>query len=101
MSLTLHENEQIICGGHVDPEFKKELLSNSYALLHMINYDETFGLDVVEAMESGTQVIAMNRGLMPELILDGETKFLVNSVDELQRLCRGLFPYPATNVGNV
>lgn len=67
----------------------------------MINYYEAFGLDVVEAMESGTQVIAMNRGSIPELILDGETEFLVNSVDELQRLCRRLFPYPAKNAGNV
>lgn len=74
--------------GHVDPEFKTELLSNAYALLHTINYDEAFGLDLVEAMESGTQVIAMNRGSMPELILDRETEFLVKSVDELQRLCK-------------
>jgi glycosyltransferase involved in cell wall biosynthesis/quercetin dioxygenase-like cupin family protein len=76
------DSEQIIYEGHVDPEFKKELLSNAYALLHMINYDEAFGLGVVEAMGSGTPVIAMNRGSMPELIIDGETGFLVNSVDE-------------------
>ena len=76
------DNEQIIYEGHVDPERKKELLSNAYALLHMINYDEAFGLGVVEAMASGTPVIAMNRGSMPELIRDGETGFLVNSVDE-------------------
>ena len=76
------DNEQIIYEGHVDPERKKELLSNAYALLHMINYDEAFGLGVVEAMASGTPVIAMNRGSMPELIRDGETGFLVNSVEE-------------------
>ncbi|MDY9925954.1 glycosyltransferase [Methanosarcina sp.] len=76
------DNEQIIYEGHVDPERKKELLSNAYALLHMINYDEPFGLGVIEAMASGTPVIAMNRGSMPELISNGETGFLVNSVDE-------------------
>ena len=76
------DNEQIIYEGHVDPEHKKELLSNAYALLHMINYDEAFGLGVVEAMASGTPVIAMNRGSMPELIRDGETGFLVNNVEE-------------------
>jgi glycosyltransferase involved in cell wall biosynthesis/quercetin dioxygenase-like cupin family protein len=76
------DNKQIIYEGHVDPERKKELLSNAYALLHMINYDEAFGLGVVEAMASGTPVIAMNRGSMPELIKDGETGFLVTSVDE-------------------
>ncbi|MCC4769281.1 glycosyltransferase [Methanosarcina sp. DH2] len=76
------DNEQIIYEGHVDPERKKELLSNAYALLHMINYDEPFGLGVIEAMASGTPVIAMNRGSMPELISNGETGFLVDSVDE-------------------
>jgi glycosyltransferase involved in cell wall biosynthesis len=45
------------------------------------NYDEIFGLDVVEAMKSDTQVIAMNRGSMPELIRDKETRYLVNSVE--------------------
>ena len=68
--------------GMLSQERKKELLSNARALLHMINYDEAFGLGVVEALASGTPVIAMNRGSMPELIMDGETGFLVNSVEE-------------------
>jgi glycosyltransferase involved in cell wall biosynthesis len=76
------DNEQIIYEGHVDPERKKELLSNAYALLHMINYNEGFGLGVVEAMASGTPVIAINRGSMPELLIDGENGFLVNSLEE-------------------
>jgi mannose-6-phosphate isomerase-like protein (cupin superfamily) len=48
----------------------------------MINYEEAFEFGVIEAMASGTPVIAMNRGSMPELIKDGETGFLVNSIDE-------------------
>lgn len=76
------DNKQIIYEGHVDPERKKELLSNAYALLHMINYDEAFGLGVAEALASGTPVIAKNRGSMPELISNGETGFLVNNIDE-------------------
>lgn len=76
------DNRQIVYEGHVDPVRKKELLSNAYALLHMINYDEAFGLGVVEALASGTPVIARNRGSMPELIREGETGFLVSSVDE-------------------
>jgi glycosyltransferase involved in cell wall biosynthesis/quercetin dioxygenase-like cupin family protein len=76
------DNKQIIYEGHVDDERKKELLSNAYAFMHMINFDEAFGLSVVEAMASGTPTIAMNRGSMPEVISDGETGFLVNSVEE-------------------
>ena len=52
------------------------------ALLHLINFDEPFGLSVVEALACGTPVIACNRGSMPELIDDGVTGFLVNNVDE-------------------
>jgi glycosyltransferase involved in cell wall biosynthesis/quercetin dioxygenase-like cupin family protein len=76
------DNEQIIYEGHINPERKKELLSNAYALLHMTNYEEAFEFGVIEAMASGTPVIAMNRGSMPELIKDGETGFLINSIDE-------------------
>lgn len=76
------DSEQIIYEGHVSQERKKDLLSNARALLHMINYEEAFGLGVVEALTCGTPVIAVNKGSMPELITDGETGFLVNSVDE-------------------
>ena len=48
----------------------------------MINYEEAFGLGVVEALTCGTPVIAINKGAMPELIIDGETGFLVNGVEE-------------------
>ncbi|HEX32721.1 MAG TPA: glycosyltransferase, partial [Candidatus Acetothermia bacterium] len=42
-----------------------------------INFDEPFGLSVVEAMACGTPVIAIDRGSMGELICDGRTGFLV------------------------
>lgn len=76
------DSEQIIYEGHVSKERKKDLLSNAWALLHMINYEEAFGLGVVEALTCGTPVIAVNKGSMPELIINGETGFLVNNVDE-------------------
>jgi glycosyltransferase involved in cell wall biosynthesis len=59
-----------------------ELLGRSRALLHLIGFDEPFGLSVVEAMACGTPVIAYRRGSMPELIEDGRTGFLVDSFDE-------------------
>ncbi|WP_315762105.1 glycosyltransferase family 4 protein [Sphingomonas sp. Y38-1Y] len=57
-------------------------LGGAAALLHLINFDEPFGLSVIEAMACGTPVIAIRRGSMPELIEDGVTGFLVDSVDE-------------------
>jgi len=58
-----------------------EVLGSAHALLHLINFDEPFGLSVVEALACGTPVIAFNRGSMPELIDPGVTGFLVDSVD--------------------
>jgi glycosyltransferase involved in cell wall biosynthesis len=51
-------------------------------LLHLINFDEPFGLSVIEAMACGTPVIATRRGSMPELIEHGVTGFLVDSLEE-------------------
>lgn len=68
--------------GNAGPELRKELLGKAKALLHPIYFDEPFGLSVVEAMMCGTPVIAFERGSMPELILDGETGYLVKGTDE-------------------
>jgi glycosyltransferase involved in cell wall biosynthesis len=51
-------------------------------MLHLIGFEEPFGLSVVEAMACGTPVIAYRRGSMPELIDDGVNGFLVDSFDE-------------------
>lgn len=76
------DGKQIIYVGNVGPAQRDVLLGKAVALLHMINFDEPFGLSVIEAMACGTPVIAMNRGSMPELIIDGQTGFLINSVDQ-------------------
>ncbi len=57
-------------------------LGDARALLHLINFEEPFGLSVIEAMACGTPVIASRRGSMPELIEHGVTGFLVDSLDE-------------------
>jgi glycosyltransferase involved in cell wall biosynthesis len=57
-------------------------LGNARALLHLINFEEPFGLSVIEAMACGTPVIATRRGSMPELIEDGVNGFLVDGVDD-------------------
>ncbi|GGD46083.1 glycosyltransferase [Erythrobacter arachoides] len=57
-------------------------LGQARALLHLITFDEPFGLSVVEAMACGTPVIATRRGSMAELIEDGVTGFLVDSTAE-------------------
>ncbi len=68
--------------GPVGQPQKGEILAGARALLHLINFEEPFGLSVVEAMACGTPVIAMNKGAMSELIIDGKTGFLLNSLKE-------------------
>lgn len=70
--------------GSAGPDTKSKILSNALALLHLINFDEPFGLSIIEAMACGTPVIAMNRGAMPEIIKDGQNGFLVNSMEEAE-----------------
>ena len=76
------DDESVVYVGNVGVKERDTLLGNAMALLHPINFDEPFGLSVVEAMACGTPVIASNRGSMPEIILDGKTGWLINSVEE-------------------
>ena len=57
-------------------------LGQARAMLHLIGFEEPFGLSVIEAMACGTPVIAYPRGSMPELIVDGVTGFLVDTLDD-------------------
>ncbi len=76
------DNDQVTYVGSVGPIERKQLLGQACALLHPIQFDEPFGLSVIESMACGTPVIAFDRGSMPELIENGKNGFLVNSVDE-------------------
>lgn len=52
------------------------------AVLFLINWCEPFGLVAAEAQASGTPVIATHFGALPEIIVDRQTGFLVDSIDE-------------------
>jgi glycosyltransferase involved in cell wall biosynthesis len=52
------------------------------AVLFMINWAEPFGLVAVEAQASGTPLIATRYGALPEIIREGETGFVVDSIDQ-------------------
>ena len=67
--------------GAVDPAERDRLLGSARALLHLIAFEEPFGLSVVESLATGTPVIATALGSMPELIRDGVTGFLVADED--------------------
>jgi glycosyltransferase involved in cell wall biosynthesis len=72
----------VLYHGTVGGDERIKALGQAYALLHLINFDEPFGLSVIEAMACGTPVIAIRRGSMPELIDDDKTGILVDSAKQ-------------------
>ncbi len=77
------DGKQISYLGELGDKDKIELLRNAKALLNPIQWNEPFGLVTIEAMACGTPVIAFDRGPMRELVIDGETGFIVKNSDEM------------------
>ncbi|MBW8784499.1 MAG: glycosyltransferase family 4 protein [Novosphingobium sp.] len=76
------DGDAIAYRGVVGGADRLRALGHAAGMLHLIGFDEPFGLAVIEAMACGTPVIAYRRGSMPELIDHGITGFLVDSFDE-------------------
>ena len=69
--------------GTADLATKNELLGHSAAMLFPIQWDEPFGLVMIEAMACGTPVLALPGGSVPEIVADGVSGFVCHSVDEM------------------
>jgi len=67
--------------GEVNEAQKSELLAGAYALLFPIAHPAPFGMPMIEAMANGTPVIAWRDGAVPELVDQGVTGFVVNSIE--------------------
>ncbi len=67
------------------PPFSEKVhyLRRARALLVTSLVDETSSLAAMEAMASGTPVVAFNRGALPEVVRDGVTGFVVNTAEEM------------------
>lgn len=76
------DGEQIRYLGPVGPQERDTLLGGAYALLHLINFAEPFGLSMIEALACGTPVIACGRGSAPEIVRPGVNGMIVGGVDE-------------------
>jgi len=67
--------------GEVKEEQKPAFLGNATALLFPIDWPEPFGLAMIEAMSCGTPVIAWPHGSVPEVVENGRTGFIVDSIE--------------------
>ncbi|MFY9780281.1 MAG: glycosyltransferase family 4 protein [Candidatus Baltobacteraceae bacterium] len=68
--------------GPVEREARDALLGGALALVHMTTRPERFGLTMIEAMACGTPVLGARMGSIPEIVADGETGFLCDSLEE-------------------
>ena len=71
--------------GELDHTDKVELLRTSHCLLFPIEWEEPFGLVMIEAMACGTPVVATRRGSVPEVVSHGRTGLIVERPSELPR----------------
>jgi glycosyltransferase involved in cell wall biosynthesis len=69
--------------GEADAATKRELYAGASALLFPVQWEEPFGMVMVEAMACGTPVIALRRGSVPEVVVHGETGIIVEDPTDL------------------
>jgi len=77
------DGEQIQYLGEVSHEEKVQLLAGAVATLFPITWREPFGLVMIESMATGTPVLGMALGSVPEVIEDGKTGFVCQSLTEM------------------
>lgn len=68
--------------GEISESEKQELLGNAFALLFLIDWPEPFGLAMIEAMACGTPVIAFRHGSVSEIVEEGTSGVIVESVEQ-------------------
>lgn len=76
--------------GPVAGQDKWDLLAGAKATLMPIQWDEPFGLVAVESLAVGTPVIATCRGALPEILVNGVSGFVVDSVEEMSQRIKDL-----------
>jgi len=76
------DGDRVVYLGPVGSAERATVLGRAVGLLHMVNFDEPFGLSLIEAMAHGTPVVSMRRGAADEVIAHGTSGFLVDNLDE-------------------
>ncbi|MDP1809585.1 MAG: glycosyltransferase family 4 protein [Actinomycetota bacterium] len=77
------DDRQICFLGEVSEERKRELMAGADCFVFPIQWDEPFGLVMLEAMAAGTPVVAFNRGAASEVIAPGLSGYIVETFDEM------------------
>jgi glycosyltransferase involved in cell wall biosynthesis len=76
--------------GEIDEAEKNRFLAGACALLFLVDWEEPFGLAMIEALACGTPVIAWRRGSVPEVVTNGVDGFVVDSLDAATAAVRNI-----------
>ncbi len=76
-------NQDILYLGRMDQSQLSTYYQKAKALLTPVQWEKPFGLTTVEAMACGTPVISLRRGAAPEIIEDGKSGYIVDSISEM------------------
>ncbi|HEV7949336.1 MAG TPA: glycosyltransferase family 4 protein [Glaciihabitans sp.] len=76
-------NRDVVLVGELSAHEKYKLLGSALALLNPIQWDEPFGMVMLEALATGTPIIATRRASVPEIVEDTVTGFIGDTIEEL------------------
>lgn len=85
-----HLNQRIRHLGTRNHSELSRYFQRAAAVLTPVQWDEPFGMTTIEAMANGAPVISLNRGAAPEIIIDQETGFIANNLDEMVEAVKNL-----------
>lgn len=77
------DGKRVIYLGEVSTEEKREIVKKAACFIFPVQWPEPFGLVMAEAMAAGTPVVAIRNGSVPEVVIDGKTGFVVNSLSDM------------------
>jgi glycosyltransferase involved in cell wall biosynthesis len=84
--------------GEISEREKPAYLAGAHALVFPIDWPEPFGLVMIEALAAGTPVVALRRGSVEEILIDGENGYICDTIDEMvdavRRIVDGQGPSP-------
>lgn len=85
------DNDKIKMFGYFTSQVEKsDFIKNAKAFVFPLQWDEPFGLTMIEAMACGTPVIAFDRGSVSEIVVNGKTGFVVPPEEGIEGLKRAL-----------
>lgn len=83
MKPILSSEKQIIYIGELNTAAKKHWFRHAQATLFPIRWGEPFGMVLIESMAAGTPIVGFGRGSVPEIVKDGTTGFIVDSIESM------------------